>query len=220
MPARSAISRANTVCRSSRWKALPRPIPTRSASSARRTRATPLPASTGLRSKPLSCQAAISRRWRRSTAGSANSGSRSSRPTRPRYGRCCAGSTAPTFFPAWDGYWNDALPHSINSLSPTGGEGWGEGAKARASTGRADPHPPAAARPVPPLPRCGRGFRVLCDRALRSIGLSEEHLDRLLQGFELALFGLQLLQLLGMPGQHLCAPRADLILHALDVARF
>src|SRR5207302_1750059 len=123
----------------------------------------------------------------------ANSESRSSPQTRPRCGRCCAGSPAPTASPAWDGFWNDAPPPS-------------------------DPRLPLASASGPPLPRCRRGFRALCDRAFRPVGLAKEHLDRLLKGFELALFGLQLLQLLGMPGQHLCAPRANLILHAIDVA--
>src|SRR5229473_6882397 len=60
------------------------------------------------------------------------------------------------------------LAHPMNSLSPIGGEGWGEGAKARASAGRANPHPPSAARPVPPLPRCGRGLGQFYLRALRA----------------------------------------------------
>src|SRR5439155_18063347 len=72
----------------------------------------------------------------------------------------------------------------------------------------------SATRPA----RC-RSMNALGGDVLRPIGLSEEHVDRLLQGFELGLFGVQFLQLLGMPGEHLCAPRAELSLHTLDVVR-
>ena len=79
---------ASTASKPWHSKALAPPIPMRSAISARRTRATLLPASIGRRSRPLLSPAAISRRWRRSPAGNANSRNRSSPPTKPRSGPC------------------------------------------------------------------------------------------------------------------------------------
>src|SRR5271154_3805767 len=81
-----AVTSAQAVGRA--VKALARPIPMRSAISARRTRATLLPASIGRRSRCLSSLAATSRRWPRLPGGSANSASRSSPPTKPRSGQC------------------------------------------------------------------------------------------------------------------------------------
>src|SRR5207249_10811662 len=84
------------------------------------------------------------------------------------------------------------------------------------------PRPPAegigtsgnATRPA----RC-RSMNALGGDVLRPIGLSEEHVDRLLQGCALGLLGVQFLQFLGMPGEHLCAPRAELSPHTLGAVR-